>query len=99
MHKIRVESFDPGHSRICVDDKPIQATKIDVHMEVDCVSEADITLRGEPEMEVEGLVTYNFTPKTVKCAVEVLKAALIKDDFVAFMGMNDLMKVMEKKNG
>ncbi len=96
MHKVKVESLGVPYAKVTVDGTPIKATKLDVHMEVDCVPETEITLRCEPDLEFESLVTYDFTPRTIKSAVDVLKAALKKNDFVAFMGVSDLMKMIQK---
>ena len=96
MHKVKVESLGVPYAKVTVDGMPIKATKLDVHMEVDCVPETEITLRCEPDLEFESLVTYDFTPKTVKAAVDVLKVALKKNDFVAFMGVSDLMEMIQK---
>ena len=96
MHKVKVESLGVPYAKVTVDGTPIKATKLDVHMEVDCVPETEITLRCEPDLEFESLITYDFTPRTIKSAVDVLKAALKKNDFVAFMGVSDLMKMIQK---
>ena len=97
MHKLKIESLGVPYARVLVDGKPIKATKVDVHMATDCAPETEITLLCEPDMEYESLVSFDFSPRTVKGAVDVLKAALKKNDFVAFMGMNDLMKIMNKE--
>lgn len=97
MHKLKIESMGVPYAKVLVDGKPMKATKVDVHMAADCVPETEITLLCEPDMEFESLVTFDYNPRTVKGAVEVLKAALTKNDFVAFMGMNDLMKIMNKE--
>lgn len=96
MHKVKVESLGVPYAKVTVDGTPIKATKLDVHMEVDCVPETEITLRCEPDLEFESLITYDFTPRTIKSAVDVLKAALKKNDFVAFMGVSDLMKMVKE---
>ncbi len=96
MHKVKVESLGVPYAKVTVDGTPIKATKLDVHMEVDCVPETEITLKCEPDLEFESLITYDFTPRTIKSAVDVLKAALKKNDFVAFMGVSDLMKMIQK---
>lgn len=99
MHQIKVENLGGGPVKVYLDANKVRATKMDVHFEAGCMPETEISLFCEPEMEYESLVTLDFSPKTVKCAVDVLKAALIKNDFVAFMGMSDLNKVMAEKNG
>ncbi len=96
MHIVKVESLGVPYAKVTVDGTPIKATKLDVHMEVDSVPETEITLRCEPDLEFESLITYDFTPRTIKSAVDVLKAALKKNDFVAFMGVSDLMKMIQK---
>lgn len=94
IHKLKIEPLDIGHAKVYVDGNPISCSKVDVHMEVGCMHTTDITMCGEPELEYDSLVTYEFTPKTVECAVKVLKAALQKKDIVAFLGMNELNRVI-----
>lgn len=96
FHRVVVRS-DETERKIEVDGRPINATKLEAHFEVGCYPLTDITLASEPDLEYVSLVTYDFSPKTVKCAVEVLKAALQKNDFIAFMGMSDLNKIMGEK--
>lgn len=95
IHKIKIEPIDDGHAKVYIDGNPVSCTKVDVHMEVGCMHQTDIRMNGEPDLEYDSLVTYDFTPKTVECAVKVLKAALLKNDIVAFLGMNELNKVIE----
>lgn len=93
IHKIKIEPMDAGHAKIYIDGKPILATKIDVHMESNCLHQTDIRLFGEPEMEYESLVTFDFDPKTVKKAVDILKIALKRNDFIARLGLKELNEV------
>jgi len=92
-HKVKIESLDCGHATVFVDDKRIKASKIDVHMEVGCAHETEIKLIGEPDMEYDSLVTFNFSPQTVRKAVDVLKIALEKHDFIAELGLAQLNEV------
>lgn len=96
FHKVIVKS-DESKREIMIDGRPIYATKLEAHFENGCYPLTDITLASEPDLEYVSLVTYDFSPKTVKCAVEVLKAALKRNDFIAFMGMSDLNKIMGEK--
>lgn len=98
VHKIRFDGRGTPKKIVQIDEKEVWASKMDVHIDENCIPETEVTMNGELEMEYDSLVTFDFSPKTVKCAVNVLKAALLKNDFVAFMGMNDLMKIMEKKD-
>lgn len=98
MHKVKVESAGFPYSRVYLDGQQIRARKLDVHIEVDCMPETDIAFKCDPDLDYETLVTVDFTPHTINSAVNVLKAALKKNDFIAFMGMNDLLAVMEEKN-
>lgn len=95
-HKVKIESMDIGHAKVSVDGTNIKASKVDVHMETGCAHETEIRLIGEPEMEYESLVMFDFDPKTVRKAVDVLKIALERNDFIALLGLEQLNKV---KNG
>lgn len=97
MHKVKVESLGVPYAKVLIDGKPIKAVKLDMHIEADSVPETEVTLRCEPDMEYDSLVSFGFTPRTVKAAVDVLKIALKRNDFIAFMGMNDLMKITQEK--
>lgn len=98
LHKVKIESFNSGaNAHVYVDDKNIKASALDVHMEVSCVPQTDITICSEPELEIDSLVTFDFTPKTYKMAMEVLKAGIKKNDLVAFMSVNSLIAAIEKK--
>lgn len=98
LHKVKIASFNNGaNAHVYVDDKNIKASAVDVHMEVSCVPQTDITIYSEPDLEIDSLVTFDFTPKTYKMAMEVLKAGLKKNDLVAYLSVNSLVAEIEKK--
>ena len=97
MHKVKIESLGVPYAKVSLDGKPIRCSKVDVHMETGCIPQTDISFHSDPELDYETLVTVDLSPKTVKSAVNVLKAALKKNDFTAFIGMNDLMEIMNEK--
>lgn len=101
FHKVKIEPIDGSLDRVsvCVDDLPIRCSKVDIHMEVGAIHQTDIRLLGEPELEYTSLVTFDFDPRTVRRAVDVLKIALERNDFIAELGMNDLNKILESRNG
>ena len=96
IHRLKIEPLDIGHAKVSVDDTVIRARKVDVHMEVGSAHQAEITLLGEPEMEFDSLITFDFSPKTVKKAVDVLKAALERNDFIARLGLEELNAIKDK---
>lgn len=93
LHRLKIEPLDIGHAKVSIDDTVIRATKVDVHMEVGSAHSAEISLIGEPEMEIDSLITFDFSPKTVKKAVDVLKIALKRNDFIALLGLKELNEV------
>ena len=93
MHKVKIESIEGGRAKVFIDDKPIRASKIDMHAEVGCYPETEIRLVGEPDMEYDSLITFDFSPQTVRKAVDVLKVALEKHDFIAELGLAQLNEV------
>ena len=99
LHKIKIESLGAPYARVTVDGQNMKCSAVDVHMSVGNMPETILNLNSDPELDIESLVTVDFTPKTVKSAVDVLKAALLKNDFIAFMGMSDLNRMMGEKNG
>ena len=99
LHKLKVESLGVPYAKVYLDGKPIKARGVDVHLETGCMPDTLINFSCDPELDVDTLITVDFSPKTVKSAVDVLKAALKKNDFVAFMGMSDLNKIIGEKNG
>lgn len=96
MHKLKIEPMDEAHAKVFIDGMKVSASKVDVHLEVGCTHQTDISLVGEPDMEYESLVTFDFDPKTVRKAVDVLKIALERNDFIARMGLDQLNGVIEK---
>lgn len=90
IHRLKIEPMDIGHARVSIDDTVVRASKVDVHMEVGSMHQAEITLLGQPEMEIDSLITFDFSPKTVKRAVDVLKIALRRNDFIARVGLEEL---------
>lgn len=96
MHKLKIEPMDGAHAKVFIDGMKVSASKVDVHLEVGCTHQTDIRLVGEPDMEYESLVTFDFDPKTVRKAVDVLKIALERNDFIARMGLDQLNGVIEK---
>jgi hypothetical protein len=90
VHRLKIESMDIGHARVSIDDTVVRASKVDVHMEVDSMHQAEITLLGEPEMDIDSLITFDFSPKTVRRAVDVLKVALKRKDVIARLGLEEL---------
>lgn len=93
IHKVKIEGTSEQSARVYIDDQHILAKGIDVHMEAGCLHQTQISLVGEPDMEYESLVTFDFDPKTIRKAVDVLKIALERNDFIASMGLDLLNKV------
>lgn len=96
IHKVKIDGTSCDTATVFIDDMQVRASKIDVHMEVGCMHQTDIRLVGEPDLEYDSLVTFDFDPKTVRKAVDVLKIALERNDFIARMGLDLLNKVVEK---
>lgn len=94
IHRAKIEPIDEGRAKVYVDGMEVRANKVDVHMEVGCVHQTDIRVIGEPDLDYESLVTFDFDPKTIVRAVNVIKIALERKDITAELGMNDLMRVM-----
>lgn len=95
-HKVQINQ-ELNNTRVYVDGKEINTHKVEVHMDRESIPETEISVCGDLEMDYETLVTFEFSPKTIKTAVNVLKAGLVKNDFVAFMGLNELNKVMHDR--
>lgn len=93
IHNVKIEPIDEGHAKVYVDGMHVYASKVDVHMEVGCMHQTDIRLTGEPDLEYDSLVTFDFDPKTVRKAVDVLKVALERNDFIAKLGLDQLNKI------
>ena len=96
IHHVKIEPIDVGHYKVSVDNKPMRARKVDVSIDVESIPSVDIDLVSEPEMEVDGLVTFGYTPKTIKGAVDLLKAALNRNDLGAFLGVDSLNREIER---
>ena len=96
IHKVEVKQTQDGKYSVKVDEKAVSARSVDIHMDVESMPGIDIGLVGEPDLEVEGLVTFEYTPKTIHGAVKLLKAALLKDNFEAFMGLDSLNRAVAK---
>ena len=96
IHHVKIEQLDIGHYKVFVDNKPMRARKVDVSIDVESIPSVDIDLVSEPEMEVDGLVTFGYTPKTIKGAVDLLKAALNRNDLSAFLGVDSLNREIER---
>lgn len=90
IHKVKIEPLDADHAKVYIDGMGVRANKIDVHMEVGYMHQTEIRLLGEPDLEYDSLVTFDFEPKTVKRAVDVLKIALKRNDFIARLGLEEL---------
>ena len=96
IHHVKIEQLDIGHYKVFVDNKPMRARKVDVSIDVESIPSVDIDLVSEPEIDCDGLVTFSFTPKTVKGAVDLLKAALNRNDLGAFLGVDSLNREIER---
>ena len=96
IHHVKIEQLDIGHYKVFVDNKPMRARKVDVSIDVESIPSVDIDLISEPEIDCDGLVTFSFTPKTVKGAVDLLKAALNRNDLGAFLGVDSLNREIER---
>lgn len=99
MHKVKIETFNSGaNAHVTVDDIELHGVAaLDTHLEVGCIPQTDIRLNSEPDALIDSLVTFEFTPKTYKMAMEVLKAGIQRNDLVAFMGVNSLIAEIEKR--
>lgn len=96
IHHVKIEQLDIGHYKVFVDNKPMRARKVDVSIDVESIPSVDIDLVSEPEIDCDGLVTFSFTPKTIKGAVDLLKAALNRNDLGAFLGVDSLNREIER---
>jgi len=96
IHHVKIEPLGVGAYKVFVDNKPMRASKVDVHIDRESIPSVDIDLISEPEIECDGLVTFSFTPKTVKGAVDLLKAALNRNDIGAFLGVDSLNREIER---
>lgn len=95
-HKLRVKPIGEKSHEVYLDEKKISVKKLGLSMEP-MRTDIDLEINGEPELEVLGDVTIDFSPRTVKSAVMVIKNALKKNDFVAYMGMDELMRLMNDR--
>lgn len=95
-HRVVIRPISEGQYYVQVDDKIMMARSVDVHIDRESVPEIDIELVGEPDLEVDGLVQFDFTPKTVKNAVNLLKAALEKNDLIAYLGVDSLNREIDR---
>ena len=95
-HKITIRPIGEGQYYVQVDDKEMLSRSINLHMDRDSVPEVDIELIGEPNVDVEGLVQFDYTPKTIVHAADVIRAGLKRNDITAFLAMNTLNKVLEE---
>lgn len=84
---------------VLIDGKPHKTRSLDLHLDTENYPETAIKFIVDPEFDVNTLLTVDINPQSIESAVNILKAALMKNDFIAFMGMNDLLAVMEAKNG
>lgn len=96
LHKLRVKSLGVPYAEVYLDDKKVKCHGLDVHMEAGQLPETTLELASDPDMEYESLITLDFTPKTYKTAVHVLKIGLAKKQLEAFLGINSLIAEMEK---
>lgn len=97
-HKVLIRPMDEGWYYIQVDDKMMMARSVDIHMDRESIPEVDLELIGEPDLEVEGLVEFDYTPKTIVHAANLIKAGLMKNNITAYLAMNTLNKVIEDAN-
>ena len=95
-HKITIKPFGDGAYTVDVDEKRLRARSVNVHMDRESIPEVDIGLIGEPDMELEGMVQFDYTPKTIVHAADVIRAGLKKNDITAFLAMSTLNKVVEE---
>ena len=98
MHKVKIETFNSGaNAHVYVDGTEIHGVSaLDAHLEAGCIPQTDIKMNSEPNLEIDSLVTFEFTPKTYKMAMEVLKAGLKRNDFTAYLSVNSLIAEIEK---
>ena len=82
-HKLKVDGMDLAHAQIYLDDKPIRARELKIDMGVDRIHAATIEMEtvSVPDVDIEALITFGFTPETVEQAIEIIRSALKSDDF------------------
>ena len=95
-HKVVIRPLGEGQYYVQVDEKTMMARSVDVHIDRESVPEIDLELIGEPELDIDGLVQFNYTPKTIVHAANLIKAGLLKNDITAFLAMNTLNKAVEE---
>ena len=94
MHKVVIRPITGNRYYIKIDGNEMLAKSVDLHMDTDSVPAVDIELVGEPDIDVEGLVTFEFTPKTIIGASNVLKAALMKKSLEAFISLDSINRAV-----
>ena len=82
-HKLKVDGMDLAHAQIYLDDKPIRAREVKIDMGVDRIHAATIEMEtlSVPDVDIEALITFSFTPETVDQAIGVLDSALKNGDY------------------
>lgn len=80
MSHVRIEGGYPWKKKVLVDGKELPyVSELVMSMEPDMVTRFDITLQGEPTIDVLGSVCLDFTPHTVSTAVAVIKSQVKTD--------------------
>lgn len=77
-HKVKIDGIDLGHAKIFIDGVQIPCRAINVDMAVDQAHSTTVTMENllVPDIEIDSLVTFDFTPQTVEQALAVIKSTL-----------------------
>ena len=74
MSKVRIEGGYPWKKKVLVDSQELPyVSELHMEMEPDMVTRFEITMLGEPSVDVLGSVCLDFSPQTVSCALAVIK--------------------------
>lgn len=77
VSNVRIEGGYPWKKKVLVDGKELPyVSELVMSMESDMVTRFDITLQGEPTIDVLGSVVLDFTPRTIGASMAVIKGQI-----------------------
>ena len=80
MSKVRIEGGYPWKKKVLVDGEELPyVSELHMDMRTDMVTKFDITLLGEPSVDILGSVCLDFTPHTLGGALSVIKNKIKSD--------------------
>lgn len=79
-HNLKIKGIDEAHASVYVDDNPVRCFSVNLDMGIDRMHSATIGLVTVPDVDIEAMITYRYTPDTIEAALKLVETELKRNN-------------------